>query len=160
MNILIYQLNNFFILRRYHILYLHLQRLKSFMQKLSFVLIFMLCSAVVFGQTDPEEKPTVQSTDTTVVKVKDTTAAAQKKGNKESLLGKLTKGDSNEKKAKIQDYLIISHKRDTTYVDTTLTIQKEYKFNYRRKDNFGLLSFANIGQTYNQLSKDFTNLEM
>ncbi|MCF4100898.1 putative porin, partial [Gillisia sp. M10.2A] len=41
---------------------------------------------------------------------------------------------------------------DTTFLDTTLTIQKDYKFNYLRKDNFELLPFANVGQTYNSLS--------
>ena len=60
-------------------------------------------------------------------------------------------------KAKIQDYLIISHKNDTTFVDTTLTIQKEYKFNYLRKDNFGLIPFSNLGQTYNSLTYNFKN---
>lgn len=60
-------------------------------------------------------------------------------------------------KAKIQDYLIISHERDTTYLDTSLTIQKEYKFNYLRKDNFGLIAFSNLGQTYNSLTHNFEN---
>ena len=54
-------------------------------------------------------------------------------------------------------YKIISHVNDTTYVDTSLTIKKNYKFNYLRKDNFGLLPFANLGQTYNSLSKDFVS---
>ncbi|MGC1632334.1 MAG: putative porin, partial [Gelidibacter sp.] len=39
----------------------------------------------------------------------------------------------------------------------TLSIQKEYKFNYLRKDEFGLLPFSNIGQTYNSLKHDFKN---
>lgn len=52
----------------------------------------------------------------------------------------------------IEDYLIISSKNDTTYVDTTLSIKKEYKYNYLRKDNFNLIQFANTGQTYNTLS--------
>ena len=55
-------------------------------------------------------------------------------------------------KASIEKYLIINYKNDTTYVDTTLTIQKEYKYNYLRKDNFNLMQFANTGQTYNTLS--------
>lgn len=59
--------------------------------------------------------------------------------------------------AKIEDYLIISHVNDTTYVDTTLTIQKEYKFNYLRRDNFGLMPFSNLGQTYNSLTYQFEN---
>jgi hypothetical protein len=52
-------------------------------------------------------------------------------------------------KAKIQQYKIISSRRDTTYVDTTLTIQKEYKYNYLRKDLFGLLAPSNEGYYYN-----------
>ncbi|MGV9004517.1 putative porin [Flavobacterium sp.] len=48
-------------------------------------------------------------------------------------------------------YRIISIQKDTTYVDTSLTIQKEYKYNYLRKDIFGLLPFANEGQTYTVL---------
>lgn len=62
--------------------------------------------------------------------------------------------------AKIVDYKIISYKNDTTYVDTTLSIQKEYKFNYLRKDNFNLIQFSNIGQTYNTLSKDFSSINL
>lgn len=60
-------------------------------------------------------------------------------------------------KPKITDYLIISHQNDTTFVDTTLTIHKEYKFNYLRKDNFGLIPFSNLGQTYNSLTTNFEN---
>ncbi|WP_425656401.1 putative porin [Tenacibaculum ascidiaceicola] len=61
-------------------------------------------------------------------------------------------------KTKYTDYKIISHKNDTTIVDTTLTIQKEYKFNFLRKDNFELLAFHNQGQTFNNLGYDFTNI--
>ena len=59
------------------------------------------------------------------------------------------------KKATIQDYKIISFEKDTTYLDTTLSLKKEYKFNYLRKDNFNLIQFSNIGQTYNTLSESF-----
>ncbi|UNZ00256.1 putative porin [Zhouia spongiae] len=52
----------------------------------------------------------------------------------------------------IQDYKIITLDRDTTFLDTTLSIQKEYKYNYLRKDNFELLPFSNVGQTYNSLA--------
>lgn len=57
----------------------------------------------------------------------------------------------------VQDYKIISINRDTTFVDTTLHIEKDYKFNYLRKDRYGLLPFANTGQTYNTLIYDFNN---
>ncbi|WP_417876208.1 putative porin [Winogradskyella sediminis] len=54
--------------------------------------------------------------------------------------------------ATIDMYLQINNALDSIQVDTTLAIQKDYKFNYLQKDNFNLLSFANIGQTYNTLS--------
>ncbi|MFK5957250.1 MAG: putative porin [Lutibacter sp.] len=56
---------------------------------------------------------------------------------------------------KYTDYKIISIHNDTTVVDTTLTLQKDFKFNYLRKDNFELLPFHNQGQTYNKLGYDF-----
>lgn len=52
----------------------------------------------------------------------------------------------------IKSYQIIDIKNDTIYLDTTLTIKKHYRFNYLRKDNFNLLKFSNIGQTYNELT--------
>nr|WP_292963489.1 MULTISPECIES: putative porin [unclassified Allomuricauda] len=57
----------------------------------------------------------------------------------------------------IGDYKIISYGRDTTFVDTTLTIKKEYKYNYLRKDDFELMPFANMGQPYSELGKSFAN---
>jgi len=57
----------------------------------------------------------------------------------------------------VKDYKIISITRDTTFVDTTLHIAKDYKFNYLRKDRYGLLPFANTGQTYNTLIYNFNN---
>ncbi len=59
---------------------------------------------------------------------------------------------------KYTDYKIFSHNRDTTYIDTTLTIQKEYKFNFLRTDNFEFLEFHNQGQTHNNLGYSFSNL--
>ena len=54
--------------------------------------------------------------------------------------------------AKIEDYLIISSEMDTITVDTSLTIEKYYKMNYLRKDNFQFLPFSNSGLAYNELS--------
>ncbi|TRX20611.1 hypothetical protein FNW25_02510 [Flavobacterium franklandianum] len=53
--------------------------------------------------------------------------------------------------ATIDMYRVITLERDTTYIDTSLTIQKKYSHNYLRKDLFGLLAFPNEGQTYNTL---------
>ena len=65
-----------------------------------------------------------------------------------------------KKKAKIatiDQYQIITLEHDTTYVDTSLTLKSAYKQNNLRKDDFGLLSFANIGQTFNTLQYSLTS---
>jgi len=65
-----------------------------------------------------------------------------------------------KKKAKIatiDQYQIITLEHDTTYVDTSLTLKSAYKQNNLRKDDFGLLSFSNIGQTYNTLQYSLTS---
>ncbi|MBO6632503.1 MAG: hypothetical protein JJ936_13290, partial [Psychroserpens sp.] len=56
--------------------------------------------------------------------------------------------------ATIDMYKIYDTEGNERIVDTSLTIQKEYKFNYLRQDNFGLMQFANIGQTYSQLTRN------
>ncbi|PSG86577.1 putative porin [Aurantibacter aestuarii] len=71
-----------------------------------------------------------------------------------------SKNIKTDVKAKITDYLIITKENDTTYLDTTLSIKKEYKFNYLRKDNFELLPFSNLGQTYNSLGYNFKSTRL
>lgn len=61
--------------------------------------------------------------------------------------------------ASIDMYLQFSTQVDTVMVDTTLSIQKDYKFNYLLRDNFALMPFANIGQTYNTMSYNFSSDE-
>ena len=46
---------------------------------------------------------------------------------------------------------------DTSYIDTSLTIKKFYKFNYIRKDDFEFLKLNNVGQAYNNLSYKLNN---
>lgn len=67
--------------------------------------------------------------------------------------------DQNPNKVKptVDLYKIYSLQKDTTYVDTSLTIQSEYKYNLLRKDIFGLLPFANEGHTYNTLNFGLIN---
>jgi hypothetical protein len=71
----------------------------------------------------------------------------------------LTKGAVKEKEVKpaIDLYKIYTLQQDTTYVDTLLSIQSEYKYNLLRKDIFGLLPFSNEGQTYNTLNFGLRN---
>ena len=70
----------------------------------------------------------------------------------------LTKGLVKEKEIKpaINLYKIYSLQQDSTYVDTTLSIKSEYRYNLLRKDIFGLLPFSNEGQTYNTLDFGYT----
>lgn len=58
---------------------------------------------------------------------------------------------------KFTDYKVFSILNDTTYIDTTLTLKKDSKFNYLRKDDFELLPFHNMGQTYTKLGHSFEN---
>lgn len=105
------------------------------MNKFLFSLLLLFLSITVFSQTKQKKKVPITASDSITKR--------QKKSQS-------TKQD----KSTIEKYLIINSTRDIIYVDTTLTIQKEYKYNYLRKDNFNLIQFANTGQTYNTLSSD------
>lgn len=74
-------------------------------------------------------------------------------------VGQDPRSTSNKKapKAPIDQYKIITLSKDTTFVDTSLTIQKEYNFNYLRKDTYGLLAFTNEGQPYTTLDFGINN---
>ena len=52
----------------------------------------------------------------------------------------------------VKEYKSFNNHGDTIILDTSLTIQKYYKFNYRKKDNLELLKFNNVGQVYNRLT--------
>lgn len=69
----------------------------------------------------------------------------------DSIRKSLREAPKENPKAPHNWYKIYGLKKDTVYVDTTLTLKSDYKFNYLRKDNFGLLPFANDGHTYNTL---------
>ena len=86
-----------------------------------------------------------------ILQQRTTTGGFGNQGNSQS------KDVGDVKRAPIDLYKIISYKRDTVHLDTTLSIQKEYKYNYLRKDDFELLPFSNVGQTYNNLAYTFDN---
>ena len=85
----------------------------------------------------------------------------EKKTNQFDYNSKYNSSDSIKKpKAKIATidmYRVITLERDTTYIDTSLTIKKLYSYNYLRKDTFGLLAFPNEGQTYTTLQYSLTD---
>ena len=81
-----------------------------------------------------------------------------KQAGPDSLAFKIKQGAFNKKQGQeekdsltIENYRIISYQGDTTLLDSTLTIRKEYRYNYLRRDDFELLPFANVGQPYNAL---------
>ena len=97
-----------------------------------FYLYIVFIPALLFAQDKPKEKPSLRQEES----------------------GEVSK---KEKVATIDMYRFISLERDTTYIDTSLTIQREYSHNYLRKDTFGLLAFSNEGQTYNTLQYSLTD---
>ncbi len=83
------------------------------------------------------------------------------KQEKQRFVDNFANDTSKTKKASIKDlenkppidlYKIISLERDTTFVDTSLSIAKDYRFNYLRKDDFELMPFSNVGQPYSNLA--------
>ena len=100
--------------------------------------IFSICFNVLFAQTKKDVKSASKFDNSSV---KDNKFLS----NKDKILS------NNNQKPPINLYKIYTLQQDSTFVDTSLTIQSEYKYNFLRKDNFGLLSFSNEGQTYNTL---------
>lgn len=122
------------------------------MKKTFFLLLILVVPFVINAQI--LEKPTL-SKERSPISTSGVLNDSVKGSSRSSSNAKLKNLD-----AKITDYKIISHSKDTTFVDTTLTIQKEYKYNYLRKDNFNLMPFSNLGQTYNTLSQDFSSTKL
>ena len=128
-----------------------------------FFLLFLFSLNLLWSQEEIPEvsldeaslntvSPTLENTirvhDTLAVK-KDTLAQKKKLIIKE-------RQEVVEDTATIDMYEIYQQGKRTVHVDTTLTIQKEYKFNFLRKDYFELLPFVNLGSAFNRLGHDFT----
>ena len=105
------------------------------MHKIFLVLIFFSFPLIIFSQQD--------MTDEEILK------------GKEQLKKETEKKSKKKGTLLIENYKFFLYKKTEKYVDTSLTIYKDYKFNFLRKDNFELLSFANVGQTYNKLGHNF-----
>ena len=56
----------------------------------------------------------------------------------------------------INNYKKIHHDGRVEVIDTSLHIQKDYRFNTLRKDLFERLRFPNVGEAYNRLGYDFS----
>ena len=132
------------------------------MQKFFLVLSFFLTHTIIFSQSRGlEGKIKAQEgaiIEETTVEVKDTLTNVSK-----DLKGKVKAQEGAIRKETEDDIL------DTSYykifyldgrvepVDTSLTIYKDYKFNFLRQDIFELLKMPNVGQSYNKLGYNFNN---
>ena len=122
-------------------------------KQIVFIILFLV-SGVIYAQVnvDPKKK----------IKLKSSGAISNSMGN--TRLDSLANRDEFKvqlsKETTFKDYKIIPFNKDTIYVDTTLTIKKDYKFNFRRKDNFELLPFHNQGQTFNKLAYTFDEVSL
>lgn len=105
--------------------------------RILFFLYFLALPALLFSQVKSREE-------------------APKKSFADRLKGPKDKNKDTTKVATMDMYRFITLERDTTYLDTALTIQREYSMNYLRKDLFGLLAFPNEGQPYNTLQYSLT----
>lgn len=117
------------------------------MFKKLYIFILLLLPLFVFSQGNPGRKlkPGKARQATAAQATKDTVRASSPDAAKVS-----------DTIAPVDMYKIITIEKDTTIVDTSLTIKNEYRNNYLRKDNFGLLPFPNDGQTYNTLDYGLT----
>ena len=105
----------------------------KYMQKFFLVLTFFLIQTSIFSQSvDLEGKLKAQE-------------EAQKKKNAGDKKDILTS----------RDYKIFYYDGREESVDTSLSIHKDYKFNFLRHDIFELLKMPNVGQSYNKLGYDF-----
>ncbi|NER14974.1 hypothetical protein GWK08_16070 [Leptobacterium flavescens] len=107
-------------------------------------LIFLLCASAVMAQDQKNREELRDSISSN--RIRQSREGAKKEKEKEELT--------------IKDYKIISHLSDTTHFDTTLTVNKEYNFNYLRRDEFELLPFSNVGQPYNKLAYDMHETDL
>ena len=117
--------------------------------KYAVIFLLVLCSSAAFGQRRLTEN-----------EAKRLSPSSELNSNNSSASIRESKDLSKNPKGKIEDYKIISRKLDTVHLDTTLTIKKEYKFNYLRRDYFELLPFNNMGQSFNSLSQNFYRRSM
>jgi hypothetical protein len=136
------------------------------MKNIFLILFFSLISTAAFSQEEETsgEEPTSINLNDVIGKNKKEIDSIFKKPlpSRKTNDGEDKKNVVNEEsgKANYLDYKIIGHLNDTVLIDTTLSILKDYKFNYLRKDLFGLHSMENQGQVFTELTYDFDNLSI
>lgn len=116
--------------------------------KLHFCLLFVLLSQFSLAQVPKKGNNSSRQFDESMRR--EVQSVLSDKGVK---IDTIVKRDTIRLGAK--DFKIISHKRDTIALDSSLSISKYYKFNFLRKDDLELMPFANMGQGYASLTGDY-----
>jgi hypothetical protein len=106
-----------------------------------FIVVYLLGFSIGYAQEidAPKKEPARNSSQTTTNNRPGESGGSQSTSNQKAPV------------AKIDQYKIISKERDTILLDTSLTIQKDYRHNYWRTDQFGYMPFSNEGQVRNRL---------
>lgn len=125
------------------------------MKKFLFTIFFLLFSICTYAQ----EKDSIQEPEIYNLE-KPTENKARPLAARNSDEDEGAKVHPESGKANYLDYKIITHSNDTIILDTTLTIQSQYKMNYLRKDMFGKHAFHNQGQVFTELTHDYNNQEI
>ena len=107
------------------------------MNRFFLVLIFFSFPLIIFSQDEMTDEEVLRG--------------------KEQLKQETEKKSEKKDSISITDYKYFFSNGIEKSVDTTLTIYKDYKFNFIREDDFELLSFANVGHTYNKLGYNFND---
>ena len=89
------------------------------------------------------------------IKKQDLTSKSQKKTKKISKTKKYIPFIKPMDSVGINDYKIMFMDGSEKDVDTSLSIEGEYSFNFLRKDYFELLTFPNMGEAFNKMGYDF-----
>jgi len=105
------------------------------MNRFFLVLIFFSFPLIIFSQEEITDEETLRG--------------------KEQLRQETENKSEKKDSIPITDYKYFFSNGIERIVDTTLTIYKDYKFNFIREDDFELLSFPNVGHTYNKLGYNF-----
>ena len=104
--------------------------------------------------TEAIQDSIVQEVDS-IGKVKDSLKMELKKKKKKSTIKR--RYIPIDTLALINNYKVFYEDGSTATVDTSLTLQKDYKFNFLRQDYFELLPLSNVAQGFSRLGYDFLN---
>ena len=104
--------------------------------------------------TEAIQDSIVQEVDS-IGKVKDSLKMELKKKKKKSIIKR--RYIPIDTLALINNYKVFYEDGSTATVDTSLTLQKDYKFNFLRQDYFELLPLSNVAQGFSRLGYDFLN---